>query len=107
MMRYLLLGLSFGVCILFLSSCGSRSEGVALLKAEDVKEYDSRLFSDMLQTVEYIPLESDTACLLGQIEVIKKRSGRFYIHANKNKLYVFDDKGHFLFPVGMQGGGAG
>lgn len=93
--------------ILLLSSCQtSRKDADYLVREADMHECGAVELSGLLQTFDLIPLETNNDCLIGNIQSVKKRLGRFYIHT-KNELHVFEGNGKHVAKVGNLGEGPG
>lgn len=69
--------------------------------------YDVSKLSSTLSHFDLIPLETNDSCLISEIDVIKKRNGRYYIQSGRKYLYVFDGNGKFLRKIGNVGEGPG
>ena len=78
-----------------------------LVKKTEIQQYNSDKLSDIVEYFDIVPLETSDDCLLGEINVIKKRAGRYYIRTNDNRLDVFNENGKHLMKVGGVGQGPG
>ena len=89
------------------SSCGGSGEQVStVMDKSNIQECEGS-FSMSLSKFEIIPLETNDDCLIGEIDVIKKRNGRYYIQSARKTLLVFEEDGRFVMQVGRIGGGPG
>lgn len=101
------------ICIMllmfFTSSCKEKQQEAKLCLVKDsiCSIYNSNKLSDIVEHFELIPLETTDESLLGNIDIIKKRNGRYYVQSNRDKLSVFDSNGKHLFNVGQVGQGPG
>ena len=50
------------------------------------------------------PLETNDDCLIGEVDVVKKRNGRYYVQSARNALHVFEEDGRFVMQIGRMGG---
>jgi hypothetical protein len=76
-----------------------------ILEIRDLPEGDS----SVIQSITYIPLETNDNCLIGNIEKVFYRNNRFYaIDKNVTKsIFVFDAGGKFLWKIDKRGKGPG
>lgn len=73
-------------------------------------ETDCVKLSDIVESIEIIPLETDLSNLIGNIGKIIKHNNLFYIGAASNiidKILVFNEKGEFVYKLDKRGVGAG
>lgn len=75
-------------CLLVLVSCGGE-KNEALIDPRYVVETGEVKLSELVDSMRFIPLETNDECLIGQIRRIKHRNGRFFIQAD-DRLMVFD-----------------
>lgn len=92
--------------VLFLSACADKSQEHCLVRKSEIRSYESHSLSSMLSHLEFVPLETRDDCLIGRIDVVKKRSKRYYIHSQAS-LYAFDEGGKFLWKIDNAGQGPG
>ena len=100
----------FIISVLFLllvSSCSEEREKAAVVMDNSKIQECSGSFSSSLSLFEIIPLETNDGCLIGDIDVVKKRNGRYYVQSSRNALHVFEEDGRFVMQVGRMGGGPG
>ncbi len=57
--------------------------------------------------IKVIPLETNNNCLITEIVKIDFFGDLLFVHDAKNKLFVFDTEGRFMYEVGKQGRGPG
>lgn len=62
--------------------------------------------SDLIKINRVVPLETNDHSVMQAISSVKKRNGRYYI-ISKNRPYIFDDNGRFLFMPSRIGQGPG
>jgi len=63
--------------------------------------------SDIAETVQYIPLETNSECLISKGNKIVTTKDYFFIADGKNPLFVFDHEGKFIRKIGAVGKGPG
>lgn len=65
--------------------------------------------SNIIDDVEYIPLETNENCLIGNISRLLYRNGNFYLFdfVISNTIHVFDRSGKFLYKIDNIGKGPG
>lgn len=106
-----LLPIAVAVC-----SCGSKqnhsvaTDGEAVLIPFEAGLNNERkvLLSDLVEKVEYIPLQTDTNCLIGRLadnNVI--RSQKYYFFACRKTLLQYTRDGKFVRTIGSVGQGPG
>ena len=65
-------------------------------------------YSQLFDSVKYIPLEINDDCIIGIIDKIIYYDNRFYILDSKqNILFVFSDTGEFIWKIDKRGNGPG
>lgn len=98
-----------GIAVLLLTACMEKQQDKTnyLVKETEIQQYNLDKLSDIVEYFDIVPLETSDDCLLGEINVIKKRAGRYYIRTNANRLDVFDENGKYLMKVGSIGQGPG
>lgn len=90
-MRRIILYL-IGVCLM--TSCSEIETRHAMFQLDDVTEKNG-LMSELLSSVEYIPLETNDSCLLDELS--KLLYSKDYIYASSNgEIMKFDKEGHFV-----------
>ena len=97
----LLISMSLITCI------GHKNNNVTNIKMTD--NIIDHIYSDeLIEVQEFIPLESDTAFLIGEIGKIIVYDEMLFILDNTiaKKLFVFDMNGKFIRTIGRQGKGA-
>ncbi|MDP3443581.1 MAG: 6-bladed beta-propeller, partial [Ignavibacteria bacterium] len=67
-------------------------------------EYDSQPLNTFIDTVKYIALETNQACLVGRINKVLYYKDCFYV-GNFNVLLKFNSKGKFICQIGKKGKG--
>lgn len=98
-----------GIAVLLLTACMEKQQDKTnyLVKETEIQQYNSDKLSDIVEYFDIVPLETSDDCLLGEINVIKKRAGRYYVRTNANRLDVFDKNGKHRMKVGGIGQGPG
>ena len=70
--------------------------------------HDSIFLSEMIESIRFIPLESDSNALIGEIVKIAYDNGFYFCQEeNSNKLFCFDSEGRFIARIGKKGHGRG
>ncbi|MBP5679562.1 MAG: 6-bladed beta-propeller [Bacteroidales bacterium] len=59
---------------------------------------DSVAWSDLVESMEYIPLEFKPECAIHEVEQLLVRDGHLYIRSHKD-LHAFDPQGKYLYSV--------
>lgn len=100
------------LCMLLIS-CQRKpdDQGIAFNKSETIVIGNDilhpRLISELLDSVEYIKLETSSKSLIKDIRDVIFAKNRFYIQNGRDNLLCFDNSGKFLFQVGGNGRGPG
>jgi hypothetical protein len=87
--------------ILFGSSCGSHSDSNSDYVTIDFESslVDKLKFSQFVDTIEFIPLETTDESLISDVNRIVYADSLYYIHSTRSlmdsKLLVFDSSGQF------------
>ena len=70
---------------------------------------DQRTFSQLVDSISFIALETKEASLIGRITKLRFHDSRIYIldKYKSNCLFVFDSTGHYLFKINESGKGPG
>ena len=97
------------IAVLLLTACMEKQQYKTnyLVKETEIQQYNSDKLSGIVEYFDIVPLETSDDCLLGEINVIKKRAGRYYVRTNANRLDVFNGDGKHLMKVGGVGQGPG
>lgn len=83
----------------------NESENI-LVEESNVTFYKGDYMSDIVESFDIIPLETNDSSLIGMPHVIKKRNHRYFLKF-QDKLSVFDEQGKFIMNVGNIGQGPG
>ena len=96
------------IFILFIG-CSDKSihPNMCLIDSSTTTTYEADKLSSMLSFFDITPLETNDDCLISDIDVIKKRNGKYYIQSGRKYLHAFDENGKFLRRIGNIGGGPG
>ncbi|MCF6358354.1 MAG: 6-bladed beta-propeller [Draconibacterium sp.] len=62
-------------------------------------------YSNILDSIEFVKLETNKHCLIGNIRKIRHINDRFYILDKNQIIYIFDSKGKFLKKLDKRGKG--
>ena len=108
-------GLLLIVCVMIITACNTRDSARKVSQTKlpynidlegSIDNIESVQLSTIGKKLEYIPLETDTACLLRRIE--NAAVGDSFIFATDGGiLFEFDRKGKFLKQIGSAGRGPG
>lgn len=100
---YIVLPLLMGCVISCTPKPTEMEEGVSILW-EEVKTDTAEITN-----VTYIPLETKDECLLGYINKILYRNGKYYVldKMQNNGVFIFDEAGRFLSSIVKPGQGPG
>ena len=72
----------------------------------NLRQRDGVSIHDLFRHIEIIPLETDTVCLIQAIHSVKFEQQKFFIcDYEVQSLFVFNDKGEFLFKIAEKGQG--
>ena len=99
--------------ILFGCSCGSHSDSNSDYVTIDFESslVDKLKFSQFVDTIEFIPLETTDRNLIAEVRRIIYDDEKYYIRTTRSiqnaNLFVFDKKGKFLWGLNKRGYGPG
>lgn len=94
-------------------SCSNRSTNSNtysnVKKIEIPDKIDEPLpWDSLIDDIKIVPLETNNNCLIGEVCRISNLNEKFYIQDKHNKvLFIFDEKGKFLFKIAKNGKGNG
>lgn len=96
--------------ILILVSCArnvSNESEHQTLQSISIKEGEisSILKEDVINSIHFVPLETNDSCLIDVIEKIDIFENNLYVLDKKENLYVFDINGNFIRKIGCKGPG--
>jgi hypothetical protein len=103
----------FILIALCLFSCGGKSHQDNKLETISINGNIRQTLnlSSFVDTIEFIPLETNDENLIGEVDRIIYRNGKYYLrttHGMQNgKLSVFDKTGKYLWGLNKRGNGAG
>lgn len=101
------------ILIFLIASCSSNDSGKKSVSAGlpymvdlegGISNIQSVPLSSIGKDLEYIPLETDTACLLSRVSGVALCDSLIFV-SDVNRLYCFGMSGKFLHPVGSHGRG--
>ncbi len=99
--------------LFLLISCKQESESnvqadVSIPAGEHIDAKHTLLLSDMIQRIDYIPLETQSDFLIDRMQkfVVDDRSGEFYVSA-KNQIHHFSNEGKHIKSIKSIGKGSG
>ncbi len=99
--------------VLCFSACSSRDSstkdlGIKTITVKTDSE-DKRTFSQIVDSISFIALETKEASLIGRITKLRFKDSRIYIldKRKSNCLFVFDNTGRYLFKIDDSGKGPG
>jgi len=85
-----------------------KNDKIISLNIDNVKTKFLNNASLLVDSVQYIQLESNIDAIIGDISKIKWIDDKLYIHDKiSNALYIFSDKGEYLFCLDNRGKGPG
>ena len=93
-------------CSLFASCAQTHQSDYAVIDLVNHKQLATEqiALSDISESIQLIPLETNDSVLVGRISGIKLEGDKLYIHAS-NGLFVFNKNGKFLNTIGSKGRG--
>jgi hypothetical protein len=98
---------------LCLFSCGGKSHQSKKLETISINGNIRQTlnFSSFVDTVEFIPLETNNENLIGEVDRIIYRNGKYYLRTTygmqNGKLSIFDKTGKYLWGLNKRGQGPG
>lgn len=98
------------LALLTVASCSTnKEEGENVLVLGQGKSADLIQFSDLFDSVEFIPLDTERECLVTNVSKIVYYAGHYYMMDNYQQkcIIVFDGEGHFVRRIGTVGNGHG
>lgn len=100
------------VCFVFLVLIASTSfDATSQVEKLDVnwKSVETIDFDMFIDSVRYIPLETDSTCLIGYVDKIIRTKDRYFIldKRTSKSVFVFSREGKFLFKIYQEGKGPG
>lgn len=106
------------VILLACCLCGCKSHKADIMEYEnemtqtlqiDVSQQEMLDIKPFVKSYEYLPLEINQECIIGEVNKIVHTAGRYYIldRRQQKRIYVFDEEGKFLMPIGRRGRGPG
>lgn len=105
--------LRFALSLIFISlliySCNSNKKSTIANNQIDVEQAVGSgailNLSDYASDIQYIPLETNEASVLGTIRDIAYESNKIYIRDNNNLVKIFDNSGKYLSTINRSGRG--
>lgn len=99
--------------LLLLLACGKEKSENDLINISTIQfkgDLNSKLFmSSFVDTIEFIPLETTSENLIGEINRVIYRDGKYYMRTTRGmrdpKMQVFDAKGRSSYLIGKRGSG--
>lgn len=79
------------------------------IKIPPINAKQPLLYSDIFESIKFIPLETGEECLVGRIADIKCHDNKFFIrdYDDSKAILEFDEKGMFITKIGGIGNGPG
>lgn len=99
--------------LLLINSCQSKKQMNPDILTIDVRygiKHNKPTISldDDIKSIEYIPLETNDSCLIGNILDLRISEDYIFIYNGKaSEVLQFDKKGHFVRQIGREGNGPG
>ncbi|MCH7411816.1 6-bladed beta-propeller [Belliella sp. DSM 111904] len=80
-------------------------EGFVVFDIVDHNEVDMIYFSEFVNAIDYIPLETSEACLIGEVDKVLIDENLIYVLDKRivNAAFVFDGEGNFVKQLGRKG----
>ncbi|MCH7402026.1 6-bladed beta-propeller [Belliella kenyensis] len=80
-------------------------EGFVVFDIVDHNEVDMIYFSEFVNAIDYIPLETSAACLIGEVDKVLINENFIYVLDKRivNAAFVFDREGNFVKQLGREG----
>ena len=99
------------VLCLIISSCSTKKKqpemSFSVISMENISFKSKLKFSEFVEHIEVIPLETTSESLIGEIKRIIHRNGRYYMLVTNGysnaRVLVFDDLGKFLLKIDKVG----
>jgi len=92
------------IILLLISSCSKRNNGDNI----DLNDKGKLFFSQIVDSITYIQLETNEQCLLGEISDLHFQNNIYYVYDRQtNSIYLFNEKGSFLNKISKYGRGPG
>lgn len=91
----------------WLLGCTSGKEETTEVRVVDLREKVKFRLSEIVEKVEYVPLETTEESLIGNLEKVKKAKDKYYIFDREHTVLVFSESGDHLYTIGQKGGGPG
>jgi len=101
--------LFFFALLSYFSICYPAAQNVVKIEVNP-KEllYGECKLNDLVESIEYTPLETNDKCLIGQIANFDITERYIVVYCSKSeKIYLFHRNGRFICQVGSRGGGPG
>jgi hypothetical protein len=103
-MKIYILYLSLFVCLF---SCEKSNKAKENLIEINLNKTGILRFSDIADSISYIPLKTADECVIGDIQEMQYGNGIFYIADQTRSIYLFNEKGEYLSTLNKLGQGPG
>lgn len=101
------------LCVVLLFGCGrtnSEKNDCIQINLPLSREESTIKLSEVVDSIQYIPLETQNQCLIGNVDKLISISNGCYLVVDKeisSSVYIFDQNGFFLKKIGTKGIGKG
>lgn len=101
------------LCLILLSGCGqvkSDKDDYTRIDLPLSREENMMNLSEVVDSIQYIPLETHDECLIGNVDKLIPTSDDCFLVVDKDiasSVYLFDQNGSFLRKIGTKGIGKG
>lgn len=104
------------ICQILLFSCTNKKQVKTVdysqpteIVLDETEAKDSVKLTDIVEDYRFIPLETSEASLIGGVNKVRFYDGKIFVldMMKSRSLFVFSDKGEFLYKIGRQGKGPG
>lgn len=107
-MRFKIVIIVFITLHLVLIGCNHNTESSNVVQLSDNNtKFAIRDYSTIVDSLEFVPLETVNGSLLGNIKQLLVENGKYYICDEEGSVKCFSKEGKYLFDVGKKGRGRG
>ena len=100
-MKKMTLGIAFISLCLYSCSDPNKDKSDFLYQAHITEVEDSIAWSDLIDSVSYIKLETNDRCRIGEVNQLLVANKKLYVISNG--IHCFDLQGHHLFSINQRG----
>lgn len=95
------------ILISVISACSQADMTESVFEDYTVEDSGNIQLSSLVKLEKIIPLETNSSCLVGDIQQLIKENGCYYINSSDSPVMVFDENGKFIRTIGSLGQGEG